>query len=355
MFYQKELNFLKKLFLKSNISLKVLPTKEFVESVDIAPNIYYRLTDILGLHYIFFLLPQTTESTLLLIGPYESSDMTAETSALMTSLDVFCETIWGDKSCYKEVVIDGELKKSFGDFSFEKDEIDEYIFSYTMRQMESRYAYEKELMDAVSSGQAHKAEFFFPTSREDFFELRISDTLRNSKNYLIIMNTLCRKAAETGGVHPFYLNKLSSEYAEKIEALQSTKDMYKFMQDIFGNYCNLVKDHSTKNYSNTIQNVILYIESNLDSDLGLNHLAKLNNINPCYLSTLFKKETDMTITDFIAKKRMSLAKHLLEDTDFQIQSIAQKCGILDLQYFSKVFKKYAGKSPRKYREEAKTN
>ena len=103
MFYQRELDFLKKVFIKCGISLKVLPTKEFVESVDIAPNIFYRLTDVLGLHYIFFLLPDTPESTLLLIGPFESSDMTAETSSLMTSLDVFCETIWGNKSSYKEL------------------------------------------------------------------------------------------------------------------------------------------------------------------------------------------------------------------------------------------------------------
>lgn len=353
MFYQRELDFLKKVFIKCGISLKVLPTKEFVESVDIAPNIFYRLTDVLGLHYIFFLLPDTPESTLLLIGPFESSDMTAETSSLMTSLDVFCETIWGNKSSYKEVIIDGELKSTFGTFSFEGNESDEYIFSYNMRQMESRYAYENELMEAVTMGQSHKADIFFPDSKQDMFEKRLSDNLRNTKNYLIIMNTLCRKAAEKGGVHPFYLNNLSSEYANKIENMHNTKDTHKFMRTMFKGYSKLVKNHNTRNYSKIVQNAIVYIESNLDSDLGLSQLAKLNNVNSSYLSTLFKTETQMTITEFIAKKRIELAKHLLEDSHIQIQTVAQKCGIFDLQYFSKVFKKYTGMTPRQYREETK--
>lgn len=353
MFYQKELDFLKKIFIKCGISLKVLPTREFVESVDIAPNIFYRLTDVLGLHYIFFLLPDTAESTLLLIGPYESSDMTAETSSLMTSLDVFCETIWGSKSSYKEVVIDGELKSAFGTFPFGGNESDEYIFSYNMRQMESRYSYENELMEAVTLGQSHKADIFFPDSKKELFEKRISDNLRNTKNYLIIMNTLCRKAAEKGGVHPFYLNNLSSEYAGKIESLYSTKDTQKLMRTIFKGYCKLVKNHNTKNYSKIVQNAILYIESNLDSDLGLSQLAKLNNVNSSYLSTLFKGETGMTITEFITRKRVDLAKHLLENQNIQIQSVAQKCGIFDLQYFSKVFKKHTGMTPRQFREKNK--
>lgn len=162
MTYKRELDFIKKLFEKSGISLKVTPTKDFVEAVDIYSHTFYKLTDVLGLHYIFFLLPETDESTLLLIGPYESSDMTMETGSLMSALDIFCETIWGGKENYKETVIDGELKNSFSSFSWENSDTDQYIFSFNMRQMETRYAYENEILSAVSAGHSHKAEIFFP-------------------------------------------------------------------------------------------------------------------------------------------------------------------------------------------------
>ena len=47
-------------------------------------------------------------------------------------------------------------------------------------------------------------------------EMRGSSPLRSAKNYSIIMNTLLRKAAENGGVHPVYLDRVSSEFAIKM-------------------------------------------------------------------------------------------------------------------------------------------
>ncbi len=58
----------------------------------------------------------------------------------------------------------------------------------------------------------------------------------------------------------------------------------------------------------------------------------------------------MTYTDFINKKRVENAKKLLASTSLQIQTVAQHCGILDVNYFTKLFKKYTGMTPGKFRE-----
>jgi AraC-like DNA-binding protein len=70
-----------------------------------------------------------------------------------------------------------------------------------------------------------------------------------------------------------------------------------------------------------------------------------------YFSTLFKKETGKSVSDFIREKRMKRASHLLRTTDLQIQTVAEKCGILDLRYFSKLFKREYGVPPKQYREQ----
>ena len=351
MFYQRDLDLLQKTFTKCGISLKVTELSNFVDFADVSKNTYYKLTDVLGLQYIFFLLPEAKEPTLLLIGPFESNDITAENSALMTLLDIFCQTIWGDKSAYETVIIDGQIKGSYNSLNWEKEDDEDYIFSYKMRQMESRYSSENELLEAVTLGHSHKADTFFPNTNKSPFDDRLKDSLRNTQNHLIIMNTLCRKAAEKGGVHPLYLHRLSSAYAKKIEKFTNIHDVQSFMREMFKAYCKLVKNHNTKDYSSLVEDVILYIESNLSNDLNLNVLAKFGNVNPSYLSTLFKKETGYTLVDFITRKRVALAKQLLETTNLQIQSVAHDCGIADVQYFSKVFKKYEGKSPSKYKAE----
>ena len=56
-------------------------------------------------------------------------------------------------------------------------------------------------------------------------ETRIDDPVRNAKNFMIILNTLLRKAAENGSVHILYIDSVSSEFAQKIESAQSLEEI----------------------------------------------------------------------------------------------------------------------------------
>ena len=178
---------------------------------------------------------------------------------------------------------------------------------------------------------------------------RGEDPLRSMKNYCIICNTLMRKAAEQGGVHPVYLDSVSTEFAHRIEHTESVEGAGKLMQEMVQSYCRLVKKHSMNHYSSVIQRTITYIDADLSGDLRLRNLAAAQNVNASYLSSLFKKETGETITEHVNRKRMEHALHLLQTTKLQVQSIAQYCGISDLNYFSKLFKKQMGMTPREYR------
>ena len=64
-------------------------------------------------------------------------------------------------------------------------------------------------------------------------------------------------------------------------------------------------------------------------------------------------ESCVSVTEFVNEKRMELASRLLRTTQLQIQTIAQHCGMSDVNYFSKIFKKHYGVTPRQYREENK--
>ena len=74
------------------------------------------------------------------------------------------------------------------------------------------------------------------------------------------------------------------------------------------------------------------------------------NVNASYLSTLFKLEMGVPLTDYVNRQRIEQAKKLLVVTDFPIKMIAEKCGIPDVYYFSRMFKKRTGCTPKVYRE-----
>lgn len=181
-------------------------------------------------------------------------------------------------------------------------------------------------------------------------EQRTPDTLRNLKNYTIVMNTLLRKAAEAGSVHPYHIDRMSSDYARKIELCTTMEACMKLQKEMVRKYCLLVKNHSMKNYSLLVQKAITRIDSDLTADLSLNAMAQLLNVNPSYLSSQFKKETGSTLTDYVNRKKVDHAILLLNSTPLQIQTIALHCGVPDVNYFTKLFKKYVGKTPKEYRD-----
>lgn len=74
------------------------------------------------------------------------------------------------------------------------------------RLLEQRYAQERRLLRAVSEGLTQEAERLIAPAGLAVMERRAADPLRNVKNYAVILNTLLRKAAEEGGVHPLHID-----------------------------------------------------------------------------------------------------------------------------------------------------
>lgn len=220
----------------------------------------------------------------------------------------------------------------------------------SMQILEERYETEHQLSLAISNGQAHKAEVYLESLSNRQYEERATTHLRTMKNYGLALNTLARLAAENGAVHPLHIDSISSKYAQKIESATSDNELSFLIAEMIRKYCLLVKNHSLKGYSLLIRKVITRIDFDLTADLSLNSQAKLLNINPSYLSTLFKKETGVTLTEYVNRKRIEHALLLLNSTNMQVQLIAQYCGIPDVNYFTKTFKKLVGKTPKEYRE-----
>lgn len=218
-----------------------------------------------------------------------------------------------------------------------------------IKALEERYEFENRCAQAVAQGNVSILDQLCAYGNTVNFIPRQQSSLRDYKNYMIIINTILRKAAEQSAVHPIYLDRLSGKFAKKIEALTATPE-HTLEREMLHKYCLLVRNYSLKGYSSTIQKVLNQINLNLTSDLSLKSLSEMFNISAGYLSTLFKKKTGSTLTDYVNKQRIEYAILLLNTTDLQIQTIASYCGIYDINYFTRTFKKFKGMTPKKYRK-----
>lgn len=97
-----------------------------------------------------------------------------------------------------------------------------------------------------------------------------------------------------------------------------------------------------------VANVKKYIKEHIEEKLTLNKVAKEFNISPNYLSILFSKHSDIGFSDYINQNKVEAAKKMMADGNYKIYEISDKLGFESAFYFSRVFKKVTGVSPRDY-------
>ncbi|MBS4968202.1 MAG: helix-turn-helix transcriptional regulator [Lachnospiraceae bacterium] len=223
--------------------------------------------------------------------------------------------------------------------------------SLAISSIEERYELENQFLDMISTGNYNAAARLYAKLNNYRITPRNPNSILNRKNLLIILNTLCRKAVERGNVHPVYIDELSTRLAIQINEAETDTELDQIEGEMIHKYCLLVRNHSMKNYSQLTQRCITYIDFHYAEPLSLSFFADMCHVTKSYLSTLFKKETDTNITDYIHSVRIRHALVLLNSTALPIHAIATSCGYSDINYFIKIFKRLNGNSPKQYRSQ----
>ena len=266
---------------------------------------------------------------------------------LFAALQALAEHLWGVGQ-YTTERLERGIPESWQPLSADPKAVEGVMDR--LRLIESRYESENRLMELVRQGRTQMAQMTLAHFSSAAMERRVG-TARDMKNYSIILSTLMRKAVEQSGVHPMYIDRVSSDFAVRIEAVSDWENMRSLWQEMARGYCLLVKKHRTAAYSPLVQKVIARIDMELAADLSLRATAETMNVNASYLSALFKRETGETLTDFVARRRMEHGAYLLGNTTLSVSAVAQSCGISDDNYFAKLFKRHTGLPPSRFRQE----
>ena len=104
-------------------------------------------------------------------------------------------------------------------------------------------------------------------------------------------------------------------------------------------------------YSNIIRRAKEYIDGNYSNpDISLHSVAEHANTSPSHFSTIFSQYTGETFIEYLTKTRIKIAMELLKTTQKRSSEIAYEVGYNDPHYFSYIFKKTTGCTPRDYRQ-----
>lgn len=93
-----------------------------------------------------------------------------------------------------------------------------------------------------------------------------------------------------------------------------------------------------------------YLEEHCAEKITLESVAEHFFLNKHYLARLFKEQYGVSVNSYLTQVRITRAKQMLRFTDKAVSVIAAECGLEDANYFSRVFKKVEGVTPKQYRE-----
>lgn len=191
------------------------------------------------------------------------------------------------------------------------DLVSEYFSSLGEEAIESRLFCQYVLMEALISGMA----------------------------FLDSMNVSREKAA-------YILGELSDP-VRFVDSVDKAKDYITRILKVLIEYRNQVSD---KKYTEIIDKAREFIKAQYKNDeMSLQTVASYVNVSSNHFSAIFRKETGETFIDYLTKVRMDNAKDLLTCTSMKTSEIGFEVGYKDPHYFSYIFKKTIGMSPKEYR------
>jgi two-component system response regulator YesN len=180
-----------------------------------------------------------------------------------------------------------------------------------------------------------------------------SDKLQSfllSKYFILDTKFVIAKSLEEIGIDNALFHERIDEINIQVSELNSVSEICLYLEELINCAIKLRNETVDKRYDCPVEKAKQYIRENyMDMDISLNMVARFVNLSPTHLSMVFSQESEKTFIEFLTETRIEKAKEFLRCTSMRISDIAYDVGFRDSHYFSFVFKKTVGCSPREFR------
>ena len=234
----------------------------------------------------------------------------------------------------------------------QQSKINESIQMYktggTLSQPCYPYEMEKELITKVKTGNLQEARailnqllgYVFFSTGSQFEEI---------KARALELCSLLSRAAIEGGASSDLILKINNQVLQSISEITSIDTLCHALSESLETFIDCMFNYGTGSNNETIKKAISFISSHYSEPLTLEEVADYVHLSPPYFSTLFKQNCGTTFKDYLNLVRIEESKRLLSHTNYPILDIAVAVGFEDQSYFTKVFKKHTGLTPKQYR------
>lgn len=180
------------------------------------------------------------------------------------------------------------------------------------------------------------------------------NTLRNAKNIGIVVLTSASRAAIRGGLAPETAFSLSDLYIEELEACTQIDRIYRIVRSAEFHYTLLVKETQAQKEtaweSEPVTAAKNYIFRHLHQTLTVREVAEALELNPNYLSGLFRRQCQETMKSYILRSKIRLVRNLLTYSSYTYSEISDYLGFANQSHLAAVFRRETHMTMSQYRK-----
>lgn len=276
-------------------------------------------------------------------------------SSILQTLCALNFVLNGERKSLAEITIHDDAQGALTD-RIEKEESERaYDFQNEERPgtkaVHNTLALEETVMNFILHGDTTSLRQWLNKAPSIRSGIIASEALRQYKNTFIVTATLASRAAIRGGMDVETSLSLSDAYIQKCELLHTLLEIENLQYHMIFDFTERVERLRLGGTPTKLASEVAnYTLKHLSEPLNVTALSKSLFISRTYLAAKFKKETGMTLSEFILRQKVEEGKRLLRYTDKPILSIASYLGFSSPGHFASVFRKFAVKSPLEYRK-----
>lgn len=175
--------------------------------------------------------------------------------------------------------------------------------------------------------------------------------ITNLKYHFVITTAMITRLCKQKGMELEQAFRMSDFYIQRLDdmhTVQSVRDLHDEMcLDYTEKMRKICRSDTNSKHINACKE---YIYSHLKERITIEDLADALGVSASYLSRLFKKETGDSVSAYIRRQKIEMAKNLLQYSEYSMIDIANRLSFSSQSHFIQQFREYTGMTPKKYRD-----
>ncbi len=208
---------------------------------------------------------------------------------------------------------------------------------------------------AVASGDVEQVKKNCEQGRfveEEGVGVLSKDPVINLKYHFVITTAMITRLCRQNGMELEQAFRLSDFYIQKLDDISTKEQVQKLHDEMVMDYTEKMRKYFRSDTNSRHINVCKeYIYSHIKERITIEDLADELGVSASYLSRLFKKETGESVSAYIRKQKIEIAKNLLRYSDYSMIEIANRLAFSSQSHFIQQFREVVGMTPKKYRDE----